>query len=277
MANVKIVTDSSADLAPEVAEALGITVVPWRLRVGAETLTDAPSLRAPAYLQDLARRRVMPVAQAPTAADLRAAYSSLCGETDEILSIHPSSELAPLMRTANQARTNFLGRCHVQVINGQFISRALGLVVEEAARAAQQGMPAPDLVRLVHALIPDHYMALHLENREHLTQLGLYREDATVLPEGAARPLLLIEQGAFTPLIRSRNRGTAAERLTEFVAEFDTRREVVLLHAGAPGPVKAFAEQLALVLPEQAFAEHIFGPVFYSYVGPHALGLVVRS
>ncbi|MFH1085276.1 MAG: DegV family protein [Chloroflexota bacterium] len=277
MAQVRIVTDSSAELTLEAAAALNITVVPWRLRLGAETVTDEPARRNPSFYKELARRRVLPVALPPGAADLRAAYGALCGENTDIISIHPSLELAPLLRAAHQARAGFLGRCQIAVINAQFISRALGSLVTEAATAAQQGMPAADVVRLVHNRIPNTYMAVHVENREHLTRLGLYREDNTVLPEGAARPLLLIEQGQFVPLIRSRNRGTPVERLVEFVAEFQRCDQVALLHAGAPATVQQFAEQLALVLPGLTFEEHVYGPVFYSYAGPHALCLMVRE
>ena len=66
MAKTRIVTDSAAELVPTVVEALGISVVPWHIRLGTDTVVDDASLRTVDAYRRMARQRVTPVAIAPT-------------------------------------------------------------------------------------------------------------------------------------------------------------------------------------------------------------------
>ncbi|MBN1399829.1 MAG: DegV family EDD domain-containing protein [Anaerolineae bacterium] len=275
MANARVVTDSAAELDPGVAEELGITVVPWRIRTGEEIVPDGPGLRNASFYGKRARGRSSLSALPPTAGDLTRVYERLARETEEIVSIHPSPQLAPLVRIANELRRSFTGRCRIHALNGQFMSRALGLLVVEAAKAAAAGMPGEDIARWVNGLIPYVYLAFYVDAPRKVV-----RPNASVDMEewgGTATftPLLLIEEGEIVPLLRSRRRGTPVERLVEFVTEFEGLRHVTVIHAGLREEIDPLKAQLSEALPDLAFEEHIYGPVLASRIGADAIGVVV--
>jgi fatty acid-binding protein DegV len=147
--------------------------------------------------------------------------------------------------------------------------------VTEAARAAQNGMPGPQIERLVRGLVSRTYMVFYVESLEYLKRNGLYRQarDA-VFGLSGVRPLLMLEEGEIAPLQRLRNRGRPAERLLEFVSEFTNLKELTILHSGLMPDVEEFKAQFRESGLKWTVGEHIYGPVLGAYLGPMALGVV---
>ncbi|MBC8429703.1 MAG: DegV family EDD domain-containing protein, partial [Dehalococcoidia bacterium] len=85
---VKIVTDSTSDLPPQLADELGITVVPVYLRFGEMVYRDGVDISHDEFYQKLVESPVHPSTSQPTPADFADVYSKLAKETDEIVSIH---------------------------------------------------------------------------------------------------------------------------------------------------------------------------------------------
>ena len=186
----------------------------------------------------------------------------------------PRDSSPPVVNLAKRVRRGLMGRCDVQVVDSQFISRALGLLVVEAAKAAQTGMDATAITRFIHGLIPSIYMAFYLDNLDQLMRRGLTLDMTNVKGGGVAgfKPLLLIEGGEVVVLQRSRNRGTPMERLIDFLMEFEELDQFDLIHTGLDRDGKELIERLGDQAPGLVMHDHIYGPVLWSYLGPTALG-----
>lgn len=277
MSVTRIVTDSTAELCPEMVEELGITVVPMRIRLGSEVHVDGPDLRTAEFYRTMAETRQTPAVLTPTASEFAQAYQRLSRETNDIVSIVVSGGLNGTVRAAMQGRSGLLGRTNIQVVDSQLTSRALGILVADAAHAACAGASGAEVVRLVRGAISRIYFAFYAETLDHLQRNHLFEPPPDPLGTTGAMPLLMIEEGEITAVQRMRNRGTPVERLFEFVAEFPKVTVVDVLHTGlTPGAqeIKAQVEQL---YPGQKVGEHILGPVFGAYAGPQCLGVVVRE
>jgi len=275
MSPVKVVTDSAAELSEEAIEAFDITVVPWRVQIGTETLVDGPDLRTPEFYQEMAKKRRTPVLLPPTARQFAEAYRRLAEETDQIVSIHGAAELSQALQAARQGRLELMGRCDIQVVDSQFLSKALGLLVMVGADVAQAGGTLGDVVRAVNGAISRTYLAFYTDALDNLFRTGLLRDSRErigITP--TYKPIMLLEEGQIVPLQRSRRRGEPVERLVEFIAEFNLVKELYLLHTGLSPYYEPLKEQLALMLPQMHFEEHIYGPLLSSLIGPTALGVV---
>ena len=275
MATARIVTDSSADLTPEVVSDLGITVVPLQVNLGTEMLSDGPGLRSADFYRRVIKSKAVLTISSPTARQFATTYADLAKETDDIVSIHLSARLNGALQAAHRGRAGFLGRCQIQVIDSHLVSRALGILAGEAARAAQSGMHGSEIMRLVRGLIPRLYFVFYVETPDYLRRSGLLhvvRESVPGVP--SIKPLLILEEGEITPLQRLRNRGRPTERLLEFVAEFTTLKHLSVLHSGLGTDLSEFKTQLAELFPKQIIEEHIYGPTLGAYLGPAALGVV---
>jgi DegV family protein with EDD domain len=93
------------------------------------------------------------------------------------------------------------------------------------------------------------------------------------------KPLLLMEDGDIVPLEKVRTRDGAIEKLADFVAEFATIQQVVILRSPVEteigGLVGELRGHLASALPGQRFEVIEYDPVLASHLGPEALGVVV--
>jgi len=275
MSQARIVTDSAAELPSDVVEEFGIVVAPWRIRLGNETLVDQPSLRTPDFYRRVVKERAIPQATPPTAHQFSDIYAALAEETSDIISIHTAGRMGRAVQAAQEGRSGLLGRCAVSVIDSQFISRALGVLVVEAAKVARDGMPGPEIVRYVRGLMSRTYFVFFTETIDYLKRNGLFNPPQGVWSSTANfKPLLMLEDGEISALQRSRTRGTAFERLSEFVAEFPELKELTILRTGLGAEFQEFRSQLAEMFPKRRIEEHIYGPVLGALIGPTAVGLV---
>ncbi|MFP3895887.1 MAG: DegV family protein [Anaerolineales bacterium] len=274
MSQVKVVTDSAAELSPQVVEDLGITVVPWRIRLGPETVTDDGDFLKTRFHKELAGKGIVPVAIPPHREQFSQAYQELARETDQIISVHTSSGLSTVVQAAKQGSRSLLGRCRIDVIDSLFISRALGLLVTRAARACQEGATGPEITRFVGSLISRVYFAFYVETLDHLKRRGFIR-NVRFQESGLSRSLLLFEDGKIGSLRQSRSRGAPVERLVDFATEFQDIERLSVVHTGLGPGVEGIASLFAEDLPNQEFEDHIYGPVLSSYIGALALGVVI--
>src|SRR2546425_4625924 len=89
---VRIVTDSTADIPQEQAQALGITVVPLTVIFGEEAYLDGVELDNAGFYAKLQRSKDLPHTSQPPPASFQEAYTRLINEgADAILSVHLSS------------------------------------------------------------------------------------------------------------------------------------------------------------------------------------------
>ena len=101
------------------------------------------------------------------------------------------------------------------------------------------------------------------------------REGDAVPATGGGKPLFVMEDGIITPQFRMRNKGSAVERLVEFVGEFLILKRLVLWHSGLMPEYKEFKELLAETLQVENPPEHIYGPSVAALLGPKTLGVAV--
>lgn len=115
MAKVRVVTDSAAELRPEVADALGITVVPMVIRFGDEEFRDGLDMSAAEFYRRVEHSNVMPVGQPPSFRSFQDVYSRLSEITDQVISIHCSSRLNRSYHVATAAAEAFLEDVRLQL------------------------------------------------------------------------------------------------------------------------------------------------------------------
>ena len=126
---VKIVTDSVADLPPQVAQELGITVIPILIRFGTEVYRDGVDLTSEQFYDKLKHGKALPVTSVPSPGSFAEAYDKLVEETDEILVIMLSSRLTATYEVALQGIRLMKRKCRVEVVDSQWATMAEGFIV----------------------------------------------------------------------------------------------------------------------------------------------------
>jgi len=280
MTRVRIITDVTAYLEPDLVEEHQITLLPVDIRFGDQRFRIEARESWDKFYQYLANSPAEMAEVTVSASAFQEAYRRLNQETEEILVIPGSSRLSNAYAEARTSARSFLGRCRIVVMDSMSVSWGLGMLVKSAARDAAVGRPLDEIVRLVRGMLPHIYFVFFVERLDYLER-GRRISPAQALLGTMLhiKPLLLMEDGDIVPLEKVRTREAALEKLADFVAEFATIQQVVILTSPVEseigGLVGVLREHLDDALPGHPFEVIEYDPVLACHLGPEALGVVV--
>ena len=136
MTKIKIVTDSSITIEPQVVEDLEITIVPLSVMVDGVVYSDA-DLKEGEFLRLMQSSKNLPKTSQPPVGVFAEIFETLGETADKIISIHMSHALSGTVEAARQGAT--LANVDVTVIDSSFTDQALKFQVVEAAKLAKEG------------------------------------------------------------------------------------------------------------------------------------------
>lgn len=279
MPKVQIVTDSTAHFDdPTLPSRLGVTVVPLTIQFGRQYYKEGLDLSEDEFFTRMAKSTQPPTLHAPTADDFRAVYGSILKSTNQILSLHISSKLSQTCSRAKLAAEDYLGRCQIAIVDSWTTSVGLGILVEAAAQAANEGKSLGDIVRIVRGMIPHIYAVFFVDTLDYLEHSGLIGKSQSILGTMLGiKPFLSIEEGEIIPIEKVRTRDKALDKLTEFASEFTNIDRGVILQSGMTSndDTRLLLEQLKLACPGLHFPVKRYGPALACQLGPDSLGIFI--
>jgi DegV family protein with EDD domain len=280
MANPRIVTDVTAFLDPDLIAQYQITVLPIEIRFGTERFLITSRQSWQRFFEYIADRPAEETQISVPFGALEETFDRLSRETGEVLVVPSSGSLTGALAQAQKAARGFLGRCRIQLMDSMSISWGLGLLVGSAAEAAAQGYPLDAIVRRVRGMLPHIYLIFAVERLDYLERGGRLGPAQALLGSMVKiNPILLVEDGEIVPVEKVRTRTLALEKLTDFVAEFASIQQVVLLKSPLEGgdgaKLAELRELLSLALPDRPFETIEYDPVLACHLGPDAIGIVV--
>lgn len=134
---VKIVTDSTADLPPDLMHELDITVVPACVIFGNKTYRDGVDISQEEVYLKMVNGNIRASTSQPPPVDFANVYRKLLKDADEIVSIQATSKLSGLYNSALQGRDMAGGGNRIVVVDSLSVSMGLGLQAILAARLAK--------------------------------------------------------------------------------------------------------------------------------------------
>ena len=276
---VKIVTDSSSDINPELAQQLGITVVPLYVRFGEEVYRDGVDMSADDFYYKLETGHVHPTTSAPAPGDFTQVYKKLTQETDEILSIHVSSKLSATYDAALRGKDALdETRCQIEVVDSQWVSMALELITRAAAKAAEAGESLNQVLNSVQQDILQTRLMGLLDTLKYLAKGGRIGKAASLLGTALnVKPLIFVKEGEAHPAGLARTRGKAIDRLSEFVKSSLNIQDLGIAHSTTADETKTLSERIGSFLPKIHPKIAKLGPVLGTHTGPGSLILALRE
>ena len=281
MAKVHIVTDSTAHFEdPTTPQKLGVTVVPLTIQFGRQYFKEGIDLSEDEFFSRMTTNTQPPTLHAPTADDFRAVYADIRKSTDQVLSLHISSKLSQTCARARIAVEDFLGRCQITILDSWTTSVGLGILVEAAAQAANEGKSLGDIVRIVRGMVPHIYAVFFVDTLDYLEHSGLIGKSQSILGTMLGiKPFLSIEEGEIIPIEKVRTRDKAIDKLIEFASEFTSISRGVILQSGTrSAPTEdthLLLEQLEMACPGLRFPVMRYGPALACQLGPDSMGVFI--
>lgn len=278
MARVAIVTDSNAYLSPRLAQRLNIHVLPHIIHLQQGNFKEGVDLTPRQYFELLKKggKEYLPYASGPPLEEFVDLYARLNQQTDQVLSLHISSQLSNTVAAARAARNMLLGRCRIEVIDSLSTTVGLGYLVQVAAVAAAQNRDLDDCIRLVRGMMPHIYLFFLVRQLPYLEREQRISSAQSILGTMLkVMPLLQIEDGEIIPLEKVRTGQQGIDKLFDYVSEFAQLRRAAVLQHGFTKEAKALIERLEPAYPGHEFPVLNCNPSLAVHLGPEAMGVVV--
>jgi DegV family protein with EDD domain len=283
MPGVRIVTDSTCDLPPELVREYNITVVPMVIYLGNETYLDRVDITPEEFhrrLSNAAYNGLNISTSHPSTETFEELYKQILKEGESVISIHHSAKLGSTFNAAIEARNAILApTSQIAVIDSMSASFGLGIIALEAAKRAKQGALHAELVGAVNRMIFQTHVIFFTETMQFLQTSGRINTKAQAAlgptPTTNFRPLLRLEDGLIVPFERTRTRTKALEGLSEFIEDFPHIEEMAIMHSNSPNDVETLLNRVAPIFPRDQVFVCLFSPVLAAHLGPGAMGVTV--
>ena len=270
---VAIVTDSTADLPPELAASHAITVVPLTLNFDGQSLLDGVDIRPDEFYRRLPGVTTHPTTSQPSPGRFAEAYSALLADHDSVISLHISEKLSGTYASAQQA-ADMTDPRRVRVVDSQLVSMSLGLITLTASAMASKGADVEAIESKVLNMRPHVQTYFSVATLEFLRRGGrIGRAGALLGSVLQVKPVLCIRDGQVTPLERVRTFERALNRIVELTREVDRGHGVCVIvgHADAEADAERIGRDLEPI--SETLMIQPLGPVVGAHAGPGVVGV----
>jgi DegV family protein with EDD domain len=275
---VKIVTDSAADLPKELAEEMGISVVPVYVRFGEEVYRDLVTISEDEFYHRLTHDHVHPNTTQPGPQDFLEAYQELSSDADGIVSIHITGKLSGTYNSALMARDMLETGCPVEVVDSETLSMSLGLIVIAAAEMAEAGESMDKIVEAVKQAMPKTSLLFLLDTLEYLRRGGrIGRAKALLGSVLNVKPMLTVKDGVLEPAGQVRTRAKGMDKLFEYAKNAGDIKDLAIVYNTTPDEAQALAERIGSVFDREKIRMARVGPGLGVHGGPGAMILSIRG
>lgn len=276
-ASVHIVTDSSCDLPPALADELAITVVPLTVRFGTEELVDRRDLTPAQFWSRSATSATLPETSAPSPGAFESAFrDAAAAGAVGVLCVNLSTRLSATAQSARTAAKAVAPDIDVRVVDSRSVSLGLGLMVLAAARRAAEGAGLDELVSEMESIIGRTKVIGALDTLENLKKGGRIGGAQALLGSVLSiKPIIEVLDGAVEPGPKQRTRTRAMRYLVERVAAEPAIDALAVLHGAAPD-VDQLVAMIEPHFPRERIVIGDLGAVVGSHTGPRTIGVAYQ-
>ena len=147
MSRVYIVTDSTADLTEEEVKQLEISIVPMNISIDDENYIDGVTITKEEFKEKMIASATLPKTAQPSIGRFVEVYDELGKNGDSVISIQMMRSISGTVDAARQAAD--ITETNVTVVDSDFTSRSMGMIVKEAAKAAAEGKTVEEILEII--------------------------------------------------------------------------------------------------------------------------------
>jgi DegV family protein with EDD domain len=269
---VAVVTDSAANVPPDVALELGLAVAPLEVRFGGRAFKDGVDMVGGDFYKRLANEADPPSTAAPTPGDYLEAFRA--SGADEVVCVTLAAGLSVANRQALLAAEEFGGR--VEVVDSGSATMGEGFVAIESARTAQRGAGLEEVAARAKEVAGRVRVLGAIETFEFLKRSGrVSKVQAYAATKLDIKPVFRLDEGEIRPVARPRTRARALSRIVQNAVAEAAGRPVHLaaFHAMAEDAANELMERVVVQaeVVEQFVVDST--PAIGAHTGPGLVGL----
>ena len=275
MANIKIVTDSSITIEPEVVKEYGITIVPLSVMVDGVLYSDS-ELGEGDFLRLMQSSKNLPKTSQPPVGVFAEIFEDLALDGSHIVSIHMSHALSGTVEAARQGAT--LSGADVTVIDSGFTDQAMKFQVVEAAKLAKEGADLDTVLARIEEVKEKTELYIGVSTLENLVKGGRIGRVTGLLSSLLnIRVVMEMKDHQLEPIVKGRGNKTFKKWLDELVEKLSHSKvaEIGISYAGTPEWANEMKAQLQSLV-EKAIPVLETGSIIQTHTGENAFAVLVR-
>ncbi len=271
---VKVVTDSASDIPAELAEELGISVVPCTVFFGAEAFKDGVEITKEEFFHRLTTGNVMPTTTQPSVGDFLDVYRPLVEAGHDIVSVHVSGKLSGTVNSARLAAQE-LPDATVETVDTELASMGVALAAKAAADAAAGGADAAGAAEAARNAAASTEVFVVPDTLEYLKRGGRIGGAQALLGSLLSmKPVLKLQDGEVHPHEKVRTKVKAVQRMRDIAASGGPYREAAVMHWVTDEEANAMVEHLAQFTASPVVSGAI-GASIGAHAGPGVIGFAL--
>ncbi|HEQ0375720.1 TPA: DegV family protein [Streptococcus pyogenes] len=277
MGTIKIVTDSSITIEPELIKALDITVVPLSVMIDSKLYSDNDLKEEGHFLSLMKASKSLPKTSQPPVGLFAETYENLVkkGVTDTV-AIHLSPALSGTIEASRQGAE--IAEAPVTVLDSGFTDQAMKFQVVEAAKMAKAGASLNEILAAVQAIKSKTELYIGVSTLENLVKGGRIGRVTGVLSSLLnVKVVMALKNDELKTLVKGRGNKTFTKWLDSYLAKNSHRpiAEIAISYAGEASLALTLKERIA------AYYNHSIsvletGSIIQTHTGEGAFAVMVR-
>lgn len=276
MTKIKIVTDSSVTIEPELVKQLDITIVPLSVMIDNVVYSDADLKEEGKFLHLMQEAKNLPKTSQPPVGVFAEVFENLYKDGSQILAIHMSHALSGTVEAARQGAS--LSTADVTVIDSSFTDQALKFQVVEAAKLAQEGKDMETILSHVEEVKNNTELYIGVSTLENLVKGGRIGRVTGLLSSLLnIRVVMQMKDHELQPMVKGRGTKTFKKWLDELTTSLSERSvaEIGISYSGSADWAKEMKESLQAYV-EKPISVLETGSIIQTHTGENAWAILVR-
>ena len=276
MTKIKIVTDSSVTIEPELVKQLDITVVPLSVMIDNVVYSDDDLKEEGKFLHLMQEAKNLPKTSQPPVGVFAEVFEDLCKDGSQILAIHMSHALSGTVEAARQGAS--LSTADVTVIDSSFTDQALKFQVVEAAKLAQEGKELEEILSHVEEVKKHTELYIGVSTLENLVKGGRIGRVTGLLSSLLnIRVVMQMKDHELQPMVKGRGAKTFKKWLDELITLLSDRSvaEIGISYSGSSDWAKEMKDNLQPYV-EKPISVLETGSIIQTHTGENAWAVLVR-
>ena len=276
MSRVYIVTDSTADLTEEEVKQFEISIVPMNISIDDENYIDGVTITKEEFKQKMIASAELPKTAQPSIGRFVEVYDELGKNGDSVISIQMMRSISGTVDAARQAAD--ITETNVTVVDSDFTSRSMGMIVKEAAKAAQEGKTVEEILEIVEDAKKRTTLYLTVVNLDNLIKGGRISQLMGMFSNLLNIKLFLqVIHGKIEIIQKGRGLKSLQKKYEEIFEEMKAVpsgiQEIGIMHAGLSEFNEGNITRVRELFPDVPLTIVTTSPIIMSHTGVDAMAI----
>jgi len=276
MSRVYIVTDSTADLTEEEIKQFEISIVPMNISIDDENYIDGVTITKDEFKQKMIASAELPKTAQPSIGRFVEVYDELGKNGDSVISIQMMRSISGTVDAARQAAD--ITETNVTVVDSDFTSRSMGMIVKEAAKAAQEGKTVEEILEIVEDAKKRTTLYLTVVNLDNLIKGGRISQVMGMFSNLLNIKLFLqVINGKIEIIQKGRGLKSLQKKYDEIFEQMKATpngiQEIGIMHAGLSDFNEGNIARVRELFPDVPLTIVTTSPIIMSHTGVDAMAI----